>query len=194
MKGKNGRNKVLKLKKTLYGLRQSPRAFWKYMASKMEICGMLQSKIYPCLFIGKKVMAIIYVDDIFFWSLDVNDIHDKAIKLREHGVDLEQEDDAEGFLGVTLGRDETTGLMEMKQVGLIDRFIETLELEDGMAKGKFTPAESTPLVKDTDGEEACGYFSYSSVVGMLLYLSGHTRPDIAYAVNCCARYILFPKH
>ena len=40
----------------------------------------------------------------------------------------------------------------MKQVGLIDCVIETLGLEDGMAKGKLTPAESTPLVKDTYGE------------------------------------------
>ena len=58
----------------------------------------------------------------------------------------------------------------MKQVGLIDCVIETLGLEDGTVKGKFTPAESTPLVKDNDGEAACGSFSYSSVVGVLLYL------------------------
>jgi hypothetical protein len=32
--------KVLKLKKTLYGLRQSPRAFWLYLTEKMEACGM----------------------------------------------------------------------------------------------------------------------------------------------------------
>ena len=33
---KNGRKKVFKLKKTLYGLRQSPRAFWKYLTEKNE--------------------------------------------------------------------------------------------------------------------------------------------------------------
>ena len=98
-----------------------------------------------------------------------------------------------GFLGVALSQDEETGLMEMKQVGLIDRVIETLGLDDGMANGKFTPAESTPLVKDSDGEAACGSFSYSSVVGMLLFLSGHTHPDIACGLNCCTSYMFCPK-
>ena len=140
VKGNNVRNKVLKFNKMLYGLRQSPRAFWKYITSNMELYGMVHSNIDPYLFIGDKVMAIIYVDGILFWSVNVNDIHDKAMKLREQGVDLEQEDDAAGFLGVTLGRDETTELMGMKQVGIIDRVIETLVLDDRMDKGKFATA------------------------------------------------------
>ncbi len=82
----------------------------------------------------------------------------------------------------------------MKQTGLIKRVIEALGLNDGLVKGKFTPSESKPLVKNLDGEAASGAFSYSSVVGRLLYLSGHIRPDITFAVNCCARYMFSPKH
>ena len=82
----------------------------------------------------------------------------------------------------------------MKQTGLINRVIKALGLDNGYAKGKYTPSEDKPLVKDEDGQAANGVFSYASVVGMLLYLSGHTRPNIAYAVNCCARYMFAPKH
>ena len=40
IKSKNGKQQVLKLNKTLYGLRQSPRAFWKYITKKLEKCGL----------------------------------------------------------------------------------------------------------------------------------------------------------
>ena len=54
-------------------------------------------------------------------------------------------------------------------------------------------AEAKPLVKDADGDPALGDFSSSSVDGMLLYLAGHTRSDIAYAVKCCAKYMFCPE-
>jgi hypothetical protein len=114
--------------------------------------------------------------------------------LRELGVNLEQEDDPAGFLGVTLARDPETGLLEMKQTGLIKRVIKALGFDNELVKGKYTPSESKPLFKNLNCETARGAFSYSSVVGMLLYLSGHTRPDITLAVNCCAQYMFCPKH
>ena len=150
---------------------------------------MIQSNMDFCLFIRKKLMAIIYVEDILFWHVNENDIHKKLMQLCKQGVNLEQEDHTTGFLGVTLGRDEATDLMEMNQVGIINCVIETLGLYDGMAKSKYNPSESKTLVKDVDGSAQCVTFSYNSMVGMLLYHSGHTRPDIAYSVHFGARYL-----
>jgi hypothetical protein len=76
---KDGTRKVLKLKKTLYGLCQSPRAFWKYITEKLEACGLEQSKFDPCLFVGTKVICIVYVYDIIFWIKDTEDINSSAI-------------------------------------------------------------------------------------------------------------------
>ena len=97
-----------------------------------------------------------------------------AMELCKLGVTLEQEDDAAGFLGVKMEQDSKTGLLEMKQTGLIEIVVKVLGLDDGYARGKHTPAETKPLVKDADGIATVKGFSYNSVVGMLLYLSGHT--------------------
>ena len=154
---------------------------------------MKQSQFDPCLFIGDKVICMCYVDDLIFWARDEVEIDKIATQLREVGVDLEQETDAAGFLGIKMERDPVTGLLEMKQEGLIARILEAMGLDSGTVNPKATPAEGAPLVKDADGEPATGAFNYSSVVGMLLYLSGHTRPDIAYAVNCAARFMFCAK-
>ncbi len=140
------------------------------------------------------MICVVYIDDLIFWSREVPRINQVAMKLQDLGIDLEEEDNAAGFLGVTLDRDASTALLEMKQTGLIKQAIKALCLDDGYAKGKHTPAKTKALVKDADGEVAHGGFSYSSVIGMLLYLSGHTCPNIACAVKCCARYMFCPKH
>ncbi len=111
----------MKLKKALYGLGHSPRAFWKYLVEKM-----VQSKLDPCLFVWEKVICISYVDELIFWACDEKDIHHIAMKLREVGVDLEQETDAAGFLGIQMECDPDTGLLEMEQEGLTPCIIEAM--------------------------------------------------------------------
>ena len=99
---KKGNAKVLKLKRTLYGLKQSPRAFWKYMVEKLSTCGMKQSDLDPCLFISDTVIIVMYVDDILMWSTNEEHIFKLGDSLRAEGVELEEEDDAAGFLGVNM--------------------------------------------------------------------------------------------
>ena len=59
---------------------------------------------------------------------------------------------------------------------------------------KYTPAEKDPLCKDECEAPCCENWDYRSIVGMLLYLAGSTRPDIAYAMHQCARFSRNPKH
>ena len=113
--------------------------------------------------------------------------------MQKLGVDLEQEYCATGFLVVTLERDIKTRIIEMKQTGLIQRIIEAVVLNDGILKSKFTPSDAKPLVKDESGEPASGILSYSSFIGMLIYLYGHTRPYFFLDLNRCACYMFSTK-
>ena len=66
-----------------------------------------------------------------------------------------------GFLGVLINRSKD-GKLEMLQLGLINRILSVLGLEGGNPKS--TPAESTPLITDKEGEPCNEAFNYASVV------------------------------
>jgi hypothetical protein len=187
-----GPDLVLKLKKSVYGLRQAPRYFFKHLTKRLELCGLKQSNKDPCLVIGAKVTAVIYVDDILFYARDDYEITKVITSLQnDHGMAILHEGDAEGFLGVSIERCHDSKLV-LTQTGLTKRIITALGLCSSFSTAIGTPAETAPLPKDAEGETAAGNFNYTSVVGMLLYLAGHSRPDIAFAVHQCARYTFKP--
>ena len=121
------------------------------MVEKMGKCDMKQSELDPCLFVSDTVIAVMYVDDILMWSTHEDHIYALGELLRAEGVDLEEEDDAAGFLGVKLNKDAKTGQMVMMQEGLIDRIIKALGLGVNNSKPRNTPCLKTPLTKDLEG-------------------------------------------
>ncbi len=181
--------KVLHLKKSLYGLKQSPRNFFQFLKSNLEAIGFQAAiDVDPCLFISDKVICVTYVDDCIMFAQNQEDI-DKTIEdLREHGMTLEKEEDVAGFLGVHIER--AGNRIKLTQKGLTKRIIEALGADK-------LPPVSTPatevLGKDLDGDPPNGTFNYASVIGMLWYLYGHSRPDIGFAVSQAARFAFSPK-
>ncbi len=73
--------KVLYLKRALYGLHQRLCAFWKYLTEKLGNCGLPQAPFDPCLFIGKKVIAICYVNNLIYWARNEKDIVYLAVQI-----------------------------------------------------------------------------------------------------------------
>jgi hypothetical protein len=191
-RGYRQEGKVLKLKRSLYGLRQSPKNFFEHLKEKLESLGFEQSSADPCLFIQDKMICITYVDDCLFYAPLKEDIDVMIERLRsEAEMELTEEDDVAGFLGVKIETQSDGKKMELTQVGLIDRIIVAMGLE--AATTKKTPAGAGSLPKNEDGPPCNENFNYASVVGMLMYLAGHSRPDIAFAVHQCARYTHCPK-
>jgi hypothetical protein len=183
--------KVLKLKRSLYGLRQSPRNFFKHLTSKLKSIGFKEIDGDPCLFISDKVICLIYVDDTLFFSPKEEFINEVIDKLAQCDLDLEVEDSVAGFLGVHIDRNTDDGTIKLTQSGLAKRVVDALNV--GSMPRKFTPAVKEPLVKDEHGAPPNSAYSYASVIGMLQYLQGHSRPDITYAVSQCARFSHSPR-
>ena len=181
---------VLRLNSCLYGMKQSPRYFFGYLTKKLATQGLIPSNHDPCLFLGKGLLVITYVDDILIYGRTQEEIDDLIAKLKEDNLALRKEGTAEGYLGldVTHEGNKTT----LSQPGLTKRIIEGLGLSSKFSTSCSTPAEKAALPRDKDGEPATGSFNYKSVVGMLHYLN-HTRPDCAFAIHQVARYTFEPK-
>jgi hypothetical protein len=60
-------------------------------------------------------------------------------------------------------------------------------------KKAIVPADAKPLGKDLCGEQFDEPWEYASIVGMMLYISGHSRSDIQFAVNRAARFTQRPS-
>ena len=91
----------LKLKKSLYGLVQAPMHWFNHLKGKMESVGLHQSELDPCLFYGRGIVALCYVNDCLFWGPDGAEKDKVITELQSNGMKLTIEDgSAYAFLGV----------------------------------------------------------------------------------------------
>jgi hypothetical protein len=188
--GTTSRSHVIRLKRALYGLKQAPCHFFNYLAKHLIKHGLRQSSFDPCLFIGSDIIVIVYVDDLLIYSRTDKPIDSLIEKLKADKIWIRKEDS----VGVDM-KELPDGTLSLTQTGLINRVITALGLHSSNSTKKDTPAEPTaPLRKDANGEPANPTIHYASVIGMLLYLAGHSRPDIAFAVHQCARYTFKPTN
>jgi hypothetical protein len=167
---KEGRE-ILRLKRALYRLKQSPKTLFEHLQSKlMDECGFKQSPNDPCLFYTDNAWSVLsmLLDDCLFFSPSKEGIKDIFVKMVASGLDFNEESNGAGFLGVLLGVLENKSI-ELTQTRLIDQIIAVMGLEDSNIV--MTPAEYGRLPKDKLGTEAQESWSYrSALLGMMLYL------------------------
>lgn len=195
MVGPDGTRKlyVLKLNKSLYGLKQASYNWFIYLTKALELRGFVQSSADKCVFYKDGLIALVYVDDILI--VGENDTQIEAFKesIRNGPEQFAFTDGGslESYLGVQVERN-LDGSLKLFQPFLIDKIIK-LVMDDKPLNPSKIPATKELLHKDTDGIPRKHSFNYRQIVGMLSYLQGTTRPDISMPTHACARFCIDPK-
>lgn len=184
---------VCRLKKSLYGLKQSPRCWNQTLDARLKVMGFQQSTSDPCIYTSESksdgiFILAVYVDDILLAGKSEQKIArvkadlGSSFQLKDLGL-------LKYFLGVSVNRhDNKTWIGQPAYTrAIVSKF--------GMEQCKpaRTPVSTgTKLLKSVEQSEVIDVSLYQSVVGSLLYLSGWTRPDISFAVSYVARFCSKP--
>jgi len=106
---------------------------------------------------------------------------------------IEDEGEISDYLGVKVTKNQD-GTITLSQPHLVKSILSDLHLLDNkQATSRTLPALTTKILHpDTQGTPFDNSFHYRSVIGKLNFLEKSTRPDIAYAVHQCARFVERP--
>ena len=181
----------LRLKRSLYGISEAPRLWHEHLLKALLELELKQCQHDQCLFYKANLLIVLYVDDAGCAAPEMKYIDEFIAALESKGFSLTKEGSFSEFLGIKFTEDKQAGTITLTQKGLIKKIIAATNLEE--CNPNWTPAATAALGMDPDGELMTEEWSYPSIVGMLLYLSTNTRPDIAFAVSQVARFNHSPK-
>ncbi|RVE41872.1 hypothetical protein evm_013480 [Chilo suppressalis] len=173
---KINKNKVLKLKRSLYGLKEAPKC-WNERFHNFIISQNFESSKYDfCLYTSSKTWILIWVDDIIV----MGDYEPIIIKLRKE-FNVKEMGDISEYLGMEISRKE--GELAIKQEKLVKKVLSRFGMEG--CKGALTPMEANINLE----EEKINDVPYRELIGCLTYISTTTRPDITFAVSFLSKYL-----
>jgi len=186
----NGSETCLRLVKSLYGTSVAPALWFDTAMTALKALGFKSSATDPCFLYTDRMMIVLYVDDAGIAAKDPKDIDWLIAELKKKGFNLTKEGTFAEFLGIKFEQLDSNEF-RLTQPGLIQKVIEATNLVD--CKSNLMPTTQQALSSDVEGPPMTEEWKYSSVVGMLLYLSGNSRPDIAFAVSQVCRFSSDPK-
>jgi len=178
------------LKKNLYGHKRAPLLWFEHLAQVFGKLGLKQSEFDPCLWYGKDIMVVQYVDDCGIAAPNQARIDKFISDLKNIGLQLTQEESFSEFLGIQF-KHYDDGTVELTQQGLIDKTLTAANMSD--CNPNALPALLTALGSNKAGPSMDETWSYRGICGMLLYLSTNTGPDISFAVSQVYRFGHDPK-
>lgn len=183
-------NKVCRLHKCLYGLKQASRVWGEHFTDFIKQQGLTQSEADPCLFSrtngAEKTFLVTWVDDNIVASTNKQAIEEFLAALG--GTFQIQAYPLERFVGITITRDRKQRTIHLGQPDYIEHLVNKFQMTSSFPKS--VPVDpGIHLIKPVGGSPTDTAFPYREAVGCLLYLALVSRPDISFSVGQVARFI-----
>ena len=190
-----GAGKVCRLHRALYGLKQAPRAWHKRLSEELDSLGFTASSADAGLYTKLDVEAggvfvIVYVDDMLIAanSMKAVDAFKATITAAFDAHDLGE---AAHFLGMAITRDRSARTIKLDQKTMAAQLVSKYGLDDGKPRG-VPLSKGIELSRDTGEALNKDVYTYTNLVGSMLYMSVCTRPDIAQAVGALSKFMAAP--
>ncbi|RSH90639.1 hypothetical protein EHS25_001244 [Saitozyma podzolica] len=204
-KPKNDHATGLRLVKSLYGLKQSGRAWWIELGTALAGVGFKKLESDWGLYYRTatsdygEAFLLAYVDDILIAATASKTIDHIMAALKDRWKMTEM-GEVRMILGMRVDRDRPSRTVTLSQPAYVDKLLE-----------RFTPSgkkRSTPLAilkrlgpeylaaakeeKEAGGAGGADKVRYQEIVGSLQWIATCTRPDLAFAASWLARYTSAP--
>jgi hypothetical protein len=180
---------VWKLKKSLYGLKQSGKNWNEHIHSFFSENRFTRFGADPCVYVRKdssgSVILILWVDDIVLSGTTLEYI-DKIKTLLKNKYRMKDLGPISGFLGIQFFQSEDG--ITMDQSLYLKNVLERFGMENCKPRG--TPCELNPSASNpSQAYENQSPRRYREIVGSLIYAMACTRPDLCWIVTKLSQHL-----
>ena len=183
-------SKVCKLNKSLYGLKQAARSWNQELDRVLLSCGCVQSDFDKCLYTvnkdGDVAYALVYVDDLLIAGVS-DGVIDHVVQSIQKEFEIKDLGDVSTFLGIEVEKD-AVGDFYVSQGNYIKKIVE----EAGLVNAKISKVPLDPGYAKLESSEQIPDHEYRKLIGMLLYVSVNSRPDITASVSILSQRMSSP--
>jgi Reverse transcriptase (RNA-dependent DNA polymerase) len=190
---------VIKLRKSLYGLKQAGRKWYDTLSGSLAAIGFQKSMADPAVFfihVGSDIVILfIHVDDTTMTGSSMDLIKRYEQQIGEM-FDITHLGPVSWLLGLAITRDRSKRALSISQEAYINSVIRRFNLED--SKPLSTPIDSnTRLLKDdcptsAEDKQEMKDVPYRELIGALNWLAVGSQPDITFVIGQLAQFLENP--
>lgn len=179
---------VLRLQKSLYGLKQSSKCWNERINEFLLKSNFVRSHNDYCLYVRKfnngEVYLLLYVDDIILAGVCMENINICKFELMKE-FDIKDKGVLKYFLGLEIDYNKREGILRISQRRYVMKILNRFNFEN--CKSCKIPIDPKLVLK----EDECRNDNKKPIrelIGCLMFLMLGSRPDISFSVNYFSRY------